>query len=985
MNFRTSYLVGLSAICLALSAYLSVPSAHSEVLKVTGPNGESRQQVRQYGPTSVNDTFWSIAQKVRPDDTVSIYQVMAAIFEANPQAFTSDNYNSLERGMILLIPSKEVMAAIPLNLARARAEQDDKSWNRKAAAPNPQPAAAKPVAATKPAPVAKPVEPAVDKVANQKMAELQQENDALKAEVAGLNTRLSESETQRQLLDTQNKALEERLSLFEEQLTATKLQLAQLQQELAAQTEAVKSTTPAEPAPTEPVATPEAETQTVEMPDDTWRSIDNNPLLLTAMIGLPALLLGLGGWLFMRRKRAAAIAATAAPLAASATAAAAMDEVDFVVDDDIKLEDAEVIHDSLDDLFDVDNIELQPEQELESDASQMDIAHEMFIDDGDDENAVHLDDEEGQSLDALWAEAIGEQSGEASGSAKADDDFESLLDGLDDEPSLSESLPDDVAAAFEHDFGGADDDVVRLDDDEAPADEFNGLDADELLAALEDNTDADDFDADALLAELEADTESATTTADSEDFDPDALLAELEADLPSAQTDIDDFDLADEIAAELEQDDDVEELDPDKLLAELAAEPQPEDLSDEIAAALDEESALVSTADELDPDALLAELEAEPIAEDLSDEIAAELADVDNSADELDADSLLAELDGASASADDLTDEIAAELSLEDDVSDFDELDTDALLAELESSAAVDSANTATDEIELEDELTVELTDDETLDSVDELDADALLAQLEQTAAEPDTATDDDTDDFDFSLEDEFDHPAEDENLDDLLAELSQAEERKSARAKDSGFFNDLKGPKSAGLDADELLESLDESAGLSLSDDDLLKQFSAEQPLVEEEESFELSLVDDEPDDVPRLTVDEALAALDSEELSKRPVKPVSESDLANFQKENGFIDIDRLLNDADESDDDGDLYKSLDVDVGDIDSLMSGADMVDVDDEENSVNAKLDLARAYIEIEDSDSAKALLQEVQADGNARQQEEAANLLKEIG
>jgi pilus assembly protein FimV len=68
----------------------------------------------------------------------------------------------------------------------------------------------------------------------------------------------------------------------------------------------------------------------------------------------------------------------------------------------------------------------------------------------------------------------------------------------------------------------------------------------------------------------------------------------------------------------------------------------------------------------------------------------------------------------------------------------------------------------------------------------------------------------------------------------------------------------------------------------------------------------------------------------------------------------------------------------------MGSASSLMGNPNMVDVDDEENSVNAKLDLARAYIEIEDQDSARALLKEVQMDGNERQQLEAKNLLKSV-
>lgn len=74
MNFRTSYLVGLMAAFFALNQGTLIEPAHAEGLKITGPDGQVRQQVRQYGPTTPSDTFWSIAQKVRPDSSVSIYQ-----------------------------------------------------------------------------------------------------------------------------------------------------------------------------------------------------------------------------------------------------------------------------------------------------------------------------------------------------------------------------------------------------------------------------------------------------------------------------------------------------------------------------------------------------------------------------------------------------------------------------------------------------------------------------------------------------------------------------------------------------------------------------------------------------------------------------------------------------------------------------------------------------------------------------------------------
>ncbi|MEI6858219.1 MAG: FimV/HubP family polar landmark protein [Shewanella sp.] len=132
MNFRTSYLVGLmvSALFVFFVSPVAQTAFAAEPLKTTVSDGEARQANRQYGPTQSSDTFWSIAQKVRPDNSVSIYQVMVAIYDANPHAFFSANFNSLEKGMILLIPSKDLMLSIHKSAAKARAERDDKNWKK---------------------------------------------------------------------------------------------------------------------------------------------------------------------------------------------------------------------------------------------------------------------------------------------------------------------------------------------------------------------------------------------------------------------------------------------------------------------------------------------------------------------------------------------------------------------------------------------------------------------------------------------------------------------------------------------------------------------------------------------------------------------------------------------------------------------------------------------------------------------------------------
>lgn len=63
-----------------------------------------------YGPVAAGETLWGIASKVRPNLSVSMAQVMEAIFQANPQAF-SGTYETLKKGATLSIPSADSMQA----------------------------------------------------------------------------------------------------------------------------------------------------------------------------------------------------------------------------------------------------------------------------------------------------------------------------------------------------------------------------------------------------------------------------------------------------------------------------------------------------------------------------------------------------------------------------------------------------------------------------------------------------------------------------------------------------------------------------------------------------------------------------------------------------------------------------------------------------------------------------------------------------------
>lgn len=888
MNFRTSHLVGLLAGALVILASTSGILSAAEPLKITGPDGESRQTLRQYGPTTSADTFWSIAQKTRPDASVTIYQVMAAIYDANPHAFSSDNYNSLEKGMILLIPSKEVMAAIPNSLAKQQAQRNDKGWQQ---AKNTSfvekvtPTKAEPQAVTKvdTAPVSVSIETTKQiEELTAKLEAQQARNLSLTDELARAQDKLNLGSNDSEMLQGKIDELNGRIAELEEALLVQKEQNAELANEAKQLREQ---------------ATAETQAVVEEVPSDYWRILINSPLYLALAVAIPAIILLAIVWLALKRRGDSAEGnmlvednkALAPEPSPDLGANTSTDEEVVAVHLDTDDED-----ESLDSLMSVDASELKPEADLSDDSEKLNMGEDMFVDTGDSQQKESFEEEEGQSLDDLWAEAMGEQDEELNSvEGVEEDDLDSLLADLDTPKSSNDESSD----------------------------------LDDLMASLDDESSkpADENDLDAKMAEfdLPADTEEAEP--ESEEADLDALLAEF--DLPQMgaeeQSNEDNVDLTEEIAAELDSEEpDVDEADLDSLLAEFETSSQ------------------------------------SPKSED------ALIEDVTAPTDD---------------NRDDVAELIAAELESDDDESPIVD-DIDELLAGLETES--------TEDIAVEDEQSViEVESSEPLvanDDTIEVDASHQGEQLvdelqEESKTETEPAAKAALEFESFAIDDavntepeevtavHLEGSSDDVALDALLADLEAVDKKEDKDKVESGFFGDLKGNK-----------RVDEN---SLEWDTSLADSDVDENVETDDFDDELSL---EIQDDDSLTVDQALAALDAAESKKKPAKAVNEHDLSAFQQDNGFIDIDRLLNEADEDDTDVDQYKELDVDMGELDDLMSNASMVDVDDEENAVNAKLDLARAYIEIDDIDSAKALLKEVELDGNERQQEEALGLLKEL-
>ncbi|MGS0679870.1 FimV/HubP family polar landmark protein, partial [Shewanella sp. 125m-7] len=517
MNFRTSHLVGLIATGIVAITAPSINSVAAEPLKITGPDGQVKQSIRQYGPTTSADTFWSIAQGVKPDNSVTVYQVMTALYDANPHAFSSKNYNSLERGMILLVPSKAVMLQTSQADAKARAERNDRRWTSSPVAVKPS-VTAKTVAPTSVSPRATP-KPAVVAKHNPLIAELS-------AEVAALTKQMEDIQAQNLALTDELARASDEIVVGSSDTAAFQDEISQLKEENALLKQALQDSKSENEALNQQLqlkqqqlaTAPEPQLEAKQEPtSDLWRTILDNPLLLVLGAVLPALLVIMLFWLFIRRRNDAKTeepSADDAPVIEKHSDA----QADGTLED--KLDDADglAVHLDTDDSSSMTPLK----GALAADA----FAEEQDI-------VVEDSQDEGQSLDDLWAEAMGEQdqnetdefdafnntlttaSSDDSASMSSDEaDLDSLLAGFDEpaeqeqEQQLSGDKDDDLdalLAGFEHD----DDQVVQLEQ------------SNETGVATEDDID----DIDALLADFD----TSNPEASAED-DLDALLAGFEHD-----------------------------------------------------------------------------------------------------------------------------------------------------------------------------------------------------------------------------------------------------------------------------------------------------------------------------------------------------------------------------------------------------------------------------------------------------------------------
>ena len=319
-------------------------------------------------------------------------------------------------------------------------------------------------------------------------------------------------------------------------------------------------------------------------------------------------------------------------------------------------------------------------------------------------------------------------------------------------------------------------------------------------------------------------------------------------------------------------------------------------------------------------------------------------------------------------------------------------------------------------ELEL-DEAGFELdeSDEGTSSELDE-DAPLQLSQAEQDLANS-LATGNELDQLDDDFDDEIlldNEFTEDDILDpdDDLSEQSQSEgttELTSEAPIDDGVADsqdELEEFPEFELDDIELDDAVEaeqtladiesnlaDEADLSeLSDDEIDDDFMADLTQTDFDALLNELAEPDEADIADASEFDVDFNALLNEDLqgeSEQPVEPevqALDSEGQQTTSTDEFVDIDSLLEQSDDEALDHEPYDEVDMDVGlsDFNDLLAGENPTDVDAESGGYSAKLDLARAYIEIDDFDSALQAIEDVIANGPEEVQEEAQSLKAKI-
>ncbi|ENQ5771976.1 AAA family ATPase [Vibrio fluvialis] len=602
---------------LAVAAVTQTSIVSAEGIRLIGPSGEvqsspqfSSEIVRNaassansepstfFGPTTEQDTLWSIATRLKPSAAVTVQQTLLAIYRLNPQAFENQNIHSLIPGSTLRVPSlaqvnsATTQEAINIMAAhQARLNQGD----------------VKP--AIQPAPIAKP-QPVVEAKTQQATAKVAETvtvpamADTVKPEVEKVEKQIAASDTELVALEEKNHKLRLMVAQMQSEVDNLKQELGD-ENRIRSEVEKLLQE--------ERVKRDEAQ----KLAPSALDQLLSNGWMVGLLALIPGLLIGLLVLMLLSRRSKSSSteptlqpAQTATPEAAIAPVTVGEPEIDGL-DDELLLDD-DLFGDTDDSekLFS-DEVDSKDEDDIFADLDESDLDFNLEGEDGQDpfagiDDDGDLDTEFGSNSGisvnseekALGLEEMERALDEATHNANDDDDeaafdlsddgdmsqaeIESLLanDGeVEDLESdaIDQSMLDELLSGFDQEDDTADD----LDFDTLLDDNLDELMSDPIERELT-QTDVkmtSDEDLESLFNSIESQADLDTLEAEADNFEETALLDELideDVTLDSDSTDLLDELIADEDGLdtlELDEDFDVAS---DKLLNELLDESAPE-------------------------------------------------------------------------------------------------------------------------------------------------------------------------------------------------------------------------------------------------------------------------------------------------------------------------------------------------------------------------------------------------------------------------
>ncbi|ENF8748906.1 AAA family ATPase [Vibrio fluvialis] len=602
---------------LAVAAVTQTSIVSAEGIRLIGPSGEvqsspqfSSEIVRNaassansepstfFGPTTEQDTLWSIATRLKPSAAVTVQQTLLAIYRLNPQAFENQNIHSLIPGSTLRVPSLAQVSSATTQEAINIMAAHQARLNQGEVKP-----------AIQPAPIAKP-QPVVEAKTQQATAKVAETVtapamvDTVKPEVEKVEKQIAASDTELVALEEKNHKLRLMVAQMQSEVDNLKQELGD-ENRIRSEVEKLLQE--------ERVKRDEAQ----KLAPSALDQLLSNGWMVGLLALIPGLLIGLLVLMLLSRCSKSSSteptlqpAQTATPEAAVAPVTVGEPEIDGL-DDELLLDD-DLFGDTDDSekLFS-DEVDSKDEDDIFADLDESDLDFNLEGEDGQDpfagiDDDGDLDTEFGSNSGisvnseekALGLEEMERALDEATHNANDDDDeaafdlsddgdmsqaeIESLLanDGeVEDLESdaIDQSMLDELLSGFDQEDDTADD----LDFDTLLDDNLDELMSDPIERELT-QTDVkmtSDEDLESLFNSIESQADLETLEAEADSFEETALLDELideDVTLDSDSTDLLDELIADEDGLDtLELDDDFD-VASDKLLNELLDESAPE-------------------------------------------------------------------------------------------------------------------------------------------------------------------------------------------------------------------------------------------------------------------------------------------------------------------------------------------------------------------------------------------------------------------------